>query len=185
MKVIAIAIVACFLLLGCLGSTVGKADYEALKANCEADKKGFVGEISELQEVSKEKGRQLASCQVQGATLQSELQKSQSSAQAMSKDYQLAQEARNKTGKIAAYENVRAVYLDAFGEGKIPNTARIRKIEDAILSIPDSNLFALLGKVKTCTGISDCGAEKAAFIGAIEGKEKQFKEEIVRLFSGK
>ena len=93
--------------------------------------------------------------------------------------------ARAKTDRLAQYNLTLQYYLDAFGPGKVPNTARLMRIDTQLAVVNDMVLSSLINSVKNCQGITDCDKAKAAVLSYIEKQDQKLALEAAAIVGEK
>ena len=159
----AIAFVALLaLLFGCTGG-VPQDKYNALAVSCGAAKNASASALAS--EVSKtgEANAKLSACATDKQSLQSLLGITEQENTRLKEDSEVLASARAKAAMIGQYKLAEEYYLDAFGPGKIPNTARIKKADAQIAMLNDTTLLGIWANVKSCQTLTGCDNAKAAF----------------------
>ena len=156
-----VAIVSLALLFGCAGNGVPQEKYDALSASCSKAKNDSAALLSaEIAKASSANG-QLATCTDEKQSLETLLTVREQENDALRTEEAVLASARVKTDRIAEYNVTLQYYLDAFGPGKVPNTARLKKIDAQLAVVNDPMLSSLIGSVRSCQGITDCDNAKA------------------------
>ena len=76
-------------------------------------------------------------------------------------------------------------YMDAFGPDKVPNTARLKRIDTQLAVVNDMVLATLINSVKNCQGITDCDKAKAAVPSYIAKPEQTLALEAAAIVGEK
>lgn len=163
-----IALVA--LLYGCTGSGVTQEKYDALSASCAKAKADDASALATEVAKTAAANARLSTCTAEKQSLDALLSMREQENEALGAEAAVLARARARTDLAAQYNITEAYYLEAFGPGKLPNTARLKKIDTQVASLNDSALLALWKSVKNCQGISDCDNAKAKFIPYIAGR---------------
>jgi len=159
-----IAIVSLALLFGCAGSGVPQEKYDALAASCAKAKNESASALSSQIAKTSAANSQLSSCTEEKQSLEGLLSVNEQEIESLKVDAAVLASARAKTDAIAQYGLASQYYLDAFGPGKVPNTARMKKIEEEVASLNDTGLMSIWLEVKMCQSITDCDNAKAKFV---------------------
>ena len=177
-----IALVA--LLFGCTGS-VPQEKYDALAASC--DKASADAASSFASEVAKTSAAnaKFSTCTDAKQSLESLLSVREQENEALRAEAAVLAKARVKTSLALQYNLTIEYYLESFGPGKVPNTARLRKIDTQAASLQDSTLLALWNGVKNCQGISGCDNAKADFIAHINTRMNALAMEAAAIVGAK
>jgi hypothetical protein len=176
-----IAIAALALLFGCTGSGVPQEKYDALAAWCDKAKTEAAGALAE------EKGRtdlaeaRLATCNSNSMSLEQLLAAKEQENGLLAADAAVLAKAKEKTDLIGQYNLAEEYYLDAFGPGKLPNTARMNKIDAQVALLGDSGLAAAWNGVKNCQGITGCDTAKAKMVPYIGNQTQRLALEAAAI----
>ena len=180
-NIVLIAIVSLALLFGCAGSGVTQEKYDSLSASCSKAKNDSAAALSaEVAKTSAANAR-LSTCTEEKQSLETLLTVREQENEALRAEAAVLAKARVKTDLAGQYNLTVAYYLEAYGPGKVPNTARLKKIDTQVNSLNDSALKSLWLNVKNCQGISDCDSAKAKFIPYIDGRMTALKLEAAAI----
>jgi len=161
MRTMLIAIAALALLFGCTGSSVPQEKYDALAASCEKAKTDAAGALAGEKNRADLAEARLATCNSNSMSLEQLLAAKEQENELLSADAAVLAKARVKTDMILQYELAEEYYLDAFGPGRLPNTAKMERMDAQVALLDDSGLAAAWNSVKDCQGITGCGTAKA------------------------
>ncbi len=176
-----IALVSLALLFGCAGSSVPQEKYDALFASCSKAKSDASSALSaEIARTGAADAR-LSACTDEKQSLGSLVAARERENAALRANESVLDAARAKTDLAAQYGLATAYYLEAFGPGKLPNMARLGKIEAQVDSLNDSALKALWLGVKNCQGITDCANAKAKFTAYDDGRAASLRLEAAAI----
>ena len=129
MKILFALIAAVVLLFGCTAS-VPQEKYNALSATCEKAKSDSASALaSEVAKTSAANGK-LSACTDEKASLESLVTVREQENEGLRAQAAVLDAARAKTGLAAEYNATVAYYMDAYGPGKIINTANRKRIDD-------------------------------------------------------
>jgi hypothetical protein len=178
-----IALIAAFALLyGCTAS-VPQEKYDALAATCQkASDDAAIALNSEVAK-SSSASSQLSACSAEKRSLESLLAVKERENDLLKADAAVLDAARVKTNLMAQYDLAMEYYLDAFGPGKVPNNARMNKIDAQVASLSDSGLAAAWLAVKNCQSVSECDNAKAAIIPYVEAQKEKLAIEAASIVS--
>ena len=166
MKILlALAAAVALLLFGCTG--VPQGSYDGLKASCEQDKALSAQDLASEKAKTVECKTQLADCANAKQAAENILAAKDAECAPLVNSASVLKDARGRVAVIEKYRNATAIYNDAYGEGKVANTAKLNKIENYVLSLNDPPLYAYWRSVRTCASISECADSKAKFLGSI------------------
>ena len=165
-----IALVSLALLFGCAGSGVPQEKYDELSASCSRAKSDASSALSAETAKTSSATARLSACIGEKQSLESLVEVRERENGALRAEEAVLAKARAKMDLAAQYNATAGYYLDAFGPGKVPNTARIRKIDEQATLLHDSALSALWQDVKACQGITGCDTAKAKMVPYIEGR---------------
>ncbi len=180
-NIVLIAIVSLALLFGCIGSSVPQEKYDALAASCSKAGNDSAALLSAQIAKTGAASSQLSVCTEEKQSLESLLTVREQENAALGAEAAVLASARAKMGLAGQYNLTTAYYLEAYGPGKVPNTARIKKIDTQVNSLNDSALRSLWQGVKNCQGITSCEGAKADFIPYIDGKITALKLEAAAI----
>lgn len=181
MRTLLIAIAALALLFGCVGDSVPQEKYDALSASCDKAKSDAASALAEQKNSADLAGARLATCNSNSMSLEQLLAAKEQENEALAADAAVLAEAREKTDLIAQYELALEYYLDAFGPGKLPNTARMNKIDAQVALLNDSGLEAAWIGVKNCQGITGCDTAKAKMAPYISNQTQKLALEAAAI----
>ncbi len=162
------------LLFGC----IGQDKYDALRAGCDQEKTGLNVQLASKDRLNAGLTGKIADCNAEKATLNAVVSSKDSKITAMKNDSDTLALARQKASQISQYQLVSGYYSEAYGPTRIPNSARLGRIETAVLALNDSQLSAAWNSVRNCGGVSDCGSAKANFTSMIEKRISALAAEI-------
>ena len=163
-------LVSLVLLYGCTGSSVPQEKYDELAASCSKAKADDASSLATEVAKTSAANAKFSTCTAEKLSLESLLTVREQENEALRAEAAVLSRARAKTNLAAQYNATLEYYLEAFGSLKLPNTARLKKIDTQVASLNDSALLALWKSVKNCKGITDCDNAKANFILYIDGK---------------
>jgi hypothetical protein len=150
------------LLYGCV-SGVPQDKYDALAASCESAKTASASALAAEVSKSGAANAKLSTCTSDRQSLQSLLDVKEQENVPLRVDAAVLAKARVKTDRIVQYNLAEEYYLDAFGAGKIPNTARIKKVDAQVSLLNDATLRVIWANVKNCQTSTGCESAKALF----------------------
>ncbi|MFA4982760.1 MAG: hypothetical protein WC588_00945 [Candidatus Micrarchaeia archaeon] len=177
---LAIALVAALcLLFGCTGVTQEK--YDSLLKSCEQEKGALLESAALEKSKAAEAGAALSRCNSDKSALQTVVASKDSELLSLQEGADAIAAARLKTDKIGQYELALSYYLEAYGEGKIPNTPKLNRIDSQVRSLSDSAFLAAWLSVRNCDGITDCQAAKQDFTGMISSRIDELSKEVVEI----
>ena len=169
MKILFALIAAVVLLFGCTAS-VPQEKYDALSSSCAKAKNDSAALLSSANAKQDMTDAQLSSCLDGKQSLQSLVAERDSENAALSAQKAVLDAARVKTDLAAQYNLTMEYYLESFGPGRLPNTARLKKIDTQVSSLHDSAILPLWVAVKNCQSITGCDSAKAAFVQYIDDR---------------
>jgi hypothetical protein len=176
-----LALIASFILLYGCTSGVPQEKYDELASSCQkASDDAALALNSEIAKTSSAK-EQLSSCTIGKQSLQSLLSVKEQENDILKQKVLVLDAARAKTDLMAQYDLVAEYYLDAFGPGKVPNNARMKKIDDQVASLGDSGLYDAWVAIKNCQSVSECDLSKAAIIPYIEAQKEKLAIEAASI----
>ncbi|MCX6770565.1 MAG: hypothetical protein NTX79_00770 [Candidatus Micrarchaeota archaeon] len=176
-----IALIACVVLLfGCIGS-VPQEKYDALSASCDKAKADTASSLAAEAGRASAANARLSACTEEKQSLSALLAEREQENAALRADEAVLEKAIVKTDRIAQYNLTLQYYLDAFGPGALPNTARIRKIDAQLAVMNDMTLSSLIGSVKDCQSITGCNNAKATVQPYIEKQEQALASEAAAI----
>ncbi|MFA5930096.1 MAG: hypothetical protein WC861_04390 [Candidatus Micrarchaeia archaeon] len=165
-----IALVSLALLFGCTGSSVPQEKYDELAASCSKAKADDASLLaSEIAKTSAANAK-VSSCTAEKQSLESLLAVREQENGALRAEEAVLAKARAKMDLAVQYNATIGYYMEAFGPGRLPNTARLKKIDTQVDSLNDSALRPLWLGVKGCQGITGCDTAKAKFLAYIDGR---------------
>jgi len=164
-----IAVVSLVLLFGCTGSSVPQEKYDALAASCSKAKNDSAAALSAEVAKTGAATARYSSCVDEKQSLESLLAVREQEKEALGAQAAILANAREKTALAAQYNVTIGYYLEAYGPGKVPNTARLRKIDAQVASLNDNSLAVAWQDVRSCQTITECDTAKAKFIPYING----------------
>ena len=168
MKYILLLIAALALLFGCPGNTgVAQEKYDALAAQCAQQNTTMQGEIAAAKSALAGTQGTLSDCVAGKQALDQLIGEKDNEIALLRIDSDALARARQKTAIIGAYGNLTSYYNDAYGPGKIPNTAKLNRIGAQAALLDDSALLSLWGNLRDCQTSSACDAAKTAFVAKI------------------
>jgi len=176
-----IAIAALALLFGCVGDSVPQEKYDALSASCDKAKTDAASALADQKNRADLAEARLATCNSNSMSLEQLLTAKEQENDLLSVDAAVLANAREKTGMILQYNLAEEYYLDAFGPGKLPNTARMNKIDAQVALLNDSGLAAVWNGVKNCQGITGCDTAKAKVAPYISNQTQRLSLEAAAI----
>ncbi len=168
---------ALILLFGCTG--VSQEKYDALKSQCEQEKKTLSDSVATQKARAESADAKLGVCNNQRAADALVLESNQEENGRLKVDSLTLSQAREKTGKIAQYNQALAYYNDAFGPGKIPNSVKLNRLETQLNLLSDKELYAAWKLVKNCDSSTDCSRDKTNFTGTADAGISALAAEVV------
>ncbi len=184
-KFVIIALVSLALLYGCIGDSVPQEKYDSLSASCEKAKNDAASALAG------EKGRtdmasaRLATCNAEMQSMEQLLSAREQENDELMIDAAVLAKAREKMDWAGQYNLAAAYYLDAFGPGKLPNTARMNKIDVQVALLNDAGLAAVWNGVKNCQGITGCANAKAKVIPYIGNQTQKLALDAAAIVGAK
>ena len=182
-----ITLVSLALLFGCAGSGVTQEKYDELAASCSKAKAESASSLAAEAARANSANAKLSTCTQEKQSLGALLTAREQENGALRAEAAVLAEARMKTDRIVQYNETLQCYLDAFGPGKVPNTARLKKIDAQLAIMGDGVLSSLINGVKNCQGITDCSNAKETVQPYIEKQQQKLALEaaaIVGMKSG-
>ena len=180
-----IALVSLVLLFGCTGSSVPQENYDALAASCSKAKADASASLSAEVVKTSSANAKIVTCTSEKQSLESLLTVREQENAALRAEQTVLARARAKTDMIVQYNLTRQYYLEAFGPGKVPNTARLKRIDTQLAVVNDMVLSTLINSVKNCQGITDCDKAKAAVLSYIEKQDQKLALEAAAIVGEK
>ena len=180
-----IALVSLALLFGCAGSGVPQEKYDALAASCDMAKNEAASALSAQIAKTSAANSQLSSCTAQKQSLEGEQAVMEQQNSALQAQADVLAKAREKMDWAGQYNLAAAYYLDAFGPGKLPNTARMNKIDVQVALLNDAGLAAVWNGVKNCQGITGCANAKAKVIPYIGNQTQKLALDAAAIVGAK
>ena len=168
-----VALVSLALLFGCAGNGVAQEKYDALSASCSKERNGSAALLSDEMAKTASANARASSCAGERQSLEALLSVRDSENAALKVKAAVLDAAREKTGRIAQYGLALQYYQDAFGPGKVPNTARLKKIDAQLAVVNDAALTGLVSGVRNCQGITDCEHAKAMVQPYVEKQQQR------------
>jgi len=173
--------VALALLFGCTGSNVTQEQYDTLSTSCAKAKSDSAAALARETAKANAATAQVSACTQEKQAVQSSLLATEQENAALQEKADVLDAAQAKTYKAAQYKLALEYYLDAFGPGKIPNTARLKKIDEQIAVVGDATLAGLISNVNNCQGIVGCSDAKAAVQPYIEAQQQKLMLEAAAI----
>ena len=184
-NIIIIAFVALLALLyGCTGG-VPQDKYDVLAASCESAKNASAASLAAEVSKSVAANARLSACTSDRQSLSSLLGIAEQENTRLKADSEVLARARAKTDMIVQYSLAEEYYLEAFGPGKIPNTARLKKIDAQVGLLNDASLQGIWASVKGCQASTACDTAKAAFASYIGNQTQRLALEAVAIVGAK
>jgi len=181
MKMLFALMALAVLLFGCAQSGVPQEKYDELSANCNIAKEDSASALSiEIAKTSAANAR-FSSCNEEKKSLEALLDVRKNENAALRAEEAVLDSARAKTGIAGQYNATMAYYLEAYGPDKVPNNARIKKIDTQVNSLNDAALKSYWVDVKNCQGISGCDDAKEKFTSYIDGRITAFNLEAAAI----
>ncbi len=165
------------LLFGC----VSQGQYDSLSEKCENEKNDLRASLDTERGKADDLTGKLSECADERDAAESELSSQQEQMQKFVQDSTALGQAREKAKQIQDYELALEYYLNAFGPGKVPNTAKMNLISSQVGSLNDTVLAANWNNLQNCQGITGCDSTKGAFVQRIEDRKQELASEIVEL----
>ena len=151
--------------------------YDALTSLCEKEKAGLGAECEDARAASSALEAKAAECEEKRSVAESLVASQQRQMGALQSDSDALSEIVAMGNRTGPYALALEYYNDAFGEGKVPNTAKINRIEAQTRTLgPDE--YALWRGVINCEGLSDCESAKKKFVSSLEGKIAALEHEL-------
>ena len=171
-----VALAALLLLSGC--ASVPQYRYDELKSACDAEIAACNADIAKEQAKSGTFEQKASDCVVAKQGLEALLARKDAECANYRKDSGILVAAREKTAEMARYNLTISYYNEIYGAGKIPNTQKLRTMENHLLLLNDQPLYAQWVAVMKCQGVSDCADSKAKFLGMINSSTTGLALEI-------
>jgi len=176
-----IAAVSLVLLSGCIGGGVPQEKYDALAASCDKAKNESAAALSAQMAKTSEADAQLSSCIAQMQSLEEEQTVLSRQNSALQAEAAVLAEARVKTALMGEYALAQQYYLDAYGPGKIINTAKLRNIDSQVASLNDLGLLEAWQGVRNCQTITECDSAKGKIIPYISNQTSRLAIEAAAI----
>ena len=184
-NIVLIALVSLALLFGCAGSGVPQEKYDALSASCSKEKADAASSLSAEVAKAISANARFSTCAGEKQSLESLLAVREQENEALRAEAAVLAGARVKTDMIAQYDLALQYYLEAYGPGKVPNTARLRIIDGQLAVVNDQVLSSLINGVKNCQGITGCNNAKATVQPYIEKQQQKLAVEAAAVLAAK
>jgi len=166
MRIPIILALALCILFGC----VSQDKYDSLTKNCDQEKLVLSENIALEKATCAESKDAITKCSSEKNALQTLLNRKNAEIAAMRTDAGKIAQARVKTGQIAKYGLTLKYFDDAFGPDKIPNSAKLQKIDEMVESLSDPQVLAAWQSVKNCGSSNECDASRQNFVGMIDAR---------------
>ena len=176
-----IALVSLVLLFGCTSNSVPQEKYDALSASCSKAKEDTSALLSSEVARTSAANSRLSSCAGEKQSLETLLTVREQENEALRAEEKVLSDARAKVDMIGQYNLTLQYYMEAFGPGKVPNMARLNKIDGQLAVVKDPALSAKIGSVRNCQSITDCDNAKAAVQPYVEKQEQRLASEAAAI----
>ena len=165
--ILSLLIAALALLFGCT-QTVPQEKYDSLAAACAQQNATLQAGLSNAQAALAGAQGSLSDC-VAGKQAQDQLIADKDNEIALLHlDSDVLAHARQKTTAIEDYNNLTSYYNDAYGPGKIINTAKLNRIDAQVRMLNDSSLSSSWADLRGCQTSYSCDVAKTAFVATIK-----------------
>ncbi|MCX8196963.1 MAG: hypothetical protein N3G80_01455 [Candidatus Micrarchaeota archaeon] len=176
----AAVVIVCFLVLaGCAQVGIGtKDECEQIQKALQEEKSYFSRQLAEEQQKSYNLEARLEDCIVNKKGLEAKVSSAEIELSRLKNESQLLGMIEEKVKESMKVEELDKYYQEAFGPKGIPNTYRIKKMEEIIRALNDSQMEKEMLALKNCDNPVSCQKAKEAFVETMRKRQEMIMEQI-------
>ncbi|MEM4554659.1 MAG: hypothetical protein QXT25_02305 [Candidatus Anstonellaceae archaeon] len=175
----AVLIVASLLVAGCL--TDAESKYDEIK-------KGYESQIMALNEkLAQQESKifsleaRIAECAAAKEGMQTKLNALDAELGKARKEGEILEATKSKVNEMELLNELEIYYNQTYGPKGVPNTYRLKKIEELVSSISFEKISQAWAVLKSCSNMIECERARLAFADAISQRQCAIGQEIVEM----